>query len=132
MFASGKLNKFVKFCIVGLTGVVVNLGILYGLTTAGLYYLISGAIAIEASVLANFFLNRAWTFKEESKNVTFKNAIFKDHVTRFIGIILNFVCLYVFTEFLHVYYLISMTIGIAVSTFWNFIGNSRWVWKTKP
>lgn len=132
MFASGKLNKFIKFCIVGLIGTIVNLGILYGLTTLGLYYLISGAIAIEASVLANFFLNRAWTFKEESIHVTFKNAIFKDHVTRFIGIILNFVCLFVFTEFFNMYYIISMIIGIAVSTLWNFIGNSRWVWKSRP
>ena len=127
---SGKMSKFVKFCLVGLSGVVVNLGLLYFFTTYGLYYLFSGLIAIEASILTNFFLNRAWTFKKEAKNVGLIKALFLDHVTRSIGIIINMVCLYIFTEYFNFYYIISMAIGIIFSTLWNFVGNTKWVWKS--
>lgn len=131
LWASGKLMKLIKFCIVGLFGVGVNLGILYFLTNLGLYYMISGAISIEISLLANFFLNRAWTFKEEAKYVSIKNAIVKDHITRAIGILIQFASLYVFTELFNMYYILSMTVGIIISTIWNFVGNSIWVWKSE-
>ena len=131
LWASGKLTKLIKFCMVGLLGVGVNLGILYFLTSLGLYYMISGAISIEISLLTNFFLNRAWTFKEEAKYVSMKNAIAKDHITRAIGILIQFASLYVFTELFNMYYILSMTIGIIISTIWNFVGNSRWVWKSE-
>jgi len=131
LWVTGKLVKFCKFCIVGLIGVGVNLGFLYILTNAGLYYMISGAISLEASVLANFFFNRAWTFKEEAKQVNVGEAILKDHATRFAGVLINYACLYVFTEIFDIYYVLSMTIGIAIATMWNFIGNALWVWKTK-
>lgn len=129
LWISGKLTKLIQFCFVGLIGVIVNLGVLYFLTTAGLYYMISGIISIELSVLANFFLNRAWTFKEEAKYVSLENAIIKDHATRFIGILINYAALYIFTAMFNIYYMISMLIGIIISTLWNFIGNSMWVWK---
>ncbi len=131
LWVSGKFIKIIKFCIVGILGVFVNLGILYLLTAIGLYYLISGAISIEISVLTNFFLNRAWTFKEEAKHVDIKKSIIKDHATRFIGIVINFLSLYIFTEILEMFYILSMLIGIILSTIWNFIGNSKWVWKYK-
>jgi dolichol-phosphate mannosyltransferase len=129
LWASGKLIKLLKFCFVGFLGVGVNLGILYFLTNAGLHYMISGAISIEASLLANFFLNRAWTFKDEAKHVEIKKAIVRDHATRFIGIFFNYASLYIFTELFSIYYILSMLIGIILSTIWNFIGNTKWVWK---
>ena len=131
LWVTGKLVKFCKFCIVGLVGVGVNLGILYILTNEGLYYMYSGAISLEASVLANFFFNRVWTFREEAKQVNLVEAIVKDHATRFAGVLINYACLYVFTEIFNIYYMLSMAIGITIATMWNFIGNALWVWKTK-
>ncbi len=131
LWSSGKLIKLLKFCFVGFLGIGVNLGILYFLTNAGLHYMISGAFSIEASVLANFFLNKTWTFKEEAKHVRFREAIVKDHATRFIGILINYASLYIFTEIFNIYYIISMLIGIIFSTLWNFMGNIKWVWKNK-
>jgi len=131
LWSTGKLIKLIKFCFVGFLGIGVNLGILYFLTNAGLHYMISGAISIETSVLANFFLNKTWTFKEESKHVRLREAIVKDHATRFIGILINYVSLYIFTEVFNIYYIISMLIGIIISTLWNFTGNMKWVWKSE-
>jgi dolichol-phosphate mannosyltransferase len=130
LWISGKLIKFCKFCIVGLVGVAVNLGVLYFLTNAGLYYMISGAIALELSVLSNFFLNRTWTFKKEAKDTKIGTSIIKDHATRFAGVIINYACLFIFTEILNTFYITSMAIGIVIATIWNFTGNTLWVWKS--
>jgi dolichol-phosphate mannosyltransferase len=125
--ASGKLTKLISFCCVGLIGVFVNFGVLYFFRSAGLYF-ISSIISIEASVLTNFFLNRAWTFKEEAKFVSIESALIKDHATRFFGILLYYVCIFTLTIIFHMF-MISVLIGIIISTLWNFIGNTMWVWK---
>ena len=56
--------RFIKFNIVGLTGVFVNEGILMLLTSLGLYYIYSSIVAIEISIISNFLLNDIWTFKD--------------------------------------------------------------------
>ena len=62
------LLKFLKFLFVGAIGIVINEGLLYLLTgKAHMYYLLSGMVSIEASILSNFFLNDIWTFKDKRK-----------------------------------------------------------------
>ncbi len=127
---SGTLTKLGIFCIVGLIGVAVNLAAVYLLTEAGVYYLVSGAIAIELSLLTNFFLNRSWTFKAEAQNVGLPTALARDHVTRSVGIAINLGCLYLLTELAGLFYMVSMLIGIGLATLWNYLGNVRWVWAS--
>ena len=126
---SGKLKKFISFCCVGLIGVLVNLSFLNLFLSVGLPPEISGIISIEVSVLANFFLNRAWTFKEEAKNVSLESAIIKDHATRFFGSLLTYIFYIILFAVFHMNPMNSMLIGIIIATIWNFIGNSMWVWK---
>ncbi len=57
-------RSFLKFCLVGALGFLVNTGLLWILTDGvGLYYVLSSAISIEASILFNFSLNDTWTFR---------------------------------------------------------------------
>jgi len=57
------LNQYLKYCIVGGTGVVINFSILYSLTTfLDIHYLISNIFAIGTAMTSNFILNRNWTF----------------------------------------------------------------------
>ena len=55
-------STFLKFCLVGLSGVVVNLGSFHLLLELGVHKYIASPIAIEISVISNFFLNNYWTF----------------------------------------------------------------------
>ena len=72
----GGLSLFAKhavqYYIVGASGVLVNLGILYLLTDiGGFWYVASQIIAISVSITTNFFFNRYWTFGshvEDKKN----------------------------------------------------------------
>ena len=55
-------GAFWRFCAVGASGVLVNLGALAALTGAGVVSTLASALAIELSILSNFALNDRWTF----------------------------------------------------------------------
>jgi len=60
-------RRFAKFCIVGLTGVIINLGILYILKESFGFLYFASIIAIELSIISNFILNDIWTFNDKRK-----------------------------------------------------------------
>ena len=121
-----KADVLIEDSIVGAIGAVINLAILYLLTDLyGLYYLISGAISIELTILSNFFINRAWTF---TKKDLLLERLLKDHITRISGVIVKLFCLFALTEF-GLYHIYSMAIGIAFGMFFNYAGNTLWVWR---
>lgn len=129
---TGEIFRFLKFCVVGAAGVIVNLTTLYLLTTSGLFYLASGAVGIEMGLLTNFFLNKAWTFRDRGVEglKPILNALGRDHLVRSGGALLNILLLWILTDFLGLYYLLSQLIGIGIATSWNFMGNKWWTWNT--
>jgi dolichol-phosphate mannosyltransferase len=128
---SGELHRFLRFCAVGGAGAILNLFVLYVLTELGVFYLLSGFIAIEAGLLSNFGLNRVWTFKDRgAKELRFLlTALYRDHAVRFVGILLNLMILWLLTSIFGLYYLLSQVVGIAVAMFWNYGGNQWWTWE---
>ena len=123
--------RFLKFCVVGLSGVLVNMGLLYALTElCGLFYLISSFIAIECSFISNFLFNEFWTWRGiGAPSVSEGLKRFgKFHVVYGIGLAVNISLLYVITEYLGVYYILSNLIAIAIATLWNFWWSAKWTW----
>jgi dolichol-phosphate mannosyltransferase len=60
-------RTFIKFCMVGATGVVVNLGAFSALLAWGANPYAASPLAVEVSILWNFLLNNAWTFRYRPK-----------------------------------------------------------------
>ena len=58
---------FIRFAIVGASGVLVNLLTLTLLLTYGMNKYLASPIAIEVSIVSNFLLNNYWTFREREK-----------------------------------------------------------------
>jgi len=56
-------KTFIKFAIVGASGVLVNLGFFTLFLLAGMNKYIASPIAIELSIVSNFLLNNYWTFR---------------------------------------------------------------------
>lgn len=56
-------RTFIKFCIVGASGLVVNLGVFSLLLAADVNKFVASPIAIEVSIVGNFLLNNYWTFR---------------------------------------------------------------------
>lgn len=127
----GAFGLIAKFCLVGGLGVLVNLAVLTLLTEFGLYYVISGALGIEAGVLWSFTFNKLWTYRHLDisgiKDVSF--ALGRDHLVRSGGMLLNLFVLWFLTERFGIHYLLSQVIGIGLATTWNFVGNQWWTWQ---
>jgi len=119
---------FGKFAIVGLSGVVVNQGCLMLLMSlAGLGLKWAGAIAIELSILNNFFLNNSWTWKDRRRH-RFINRFIRYHVVALISGISNYVILLVLNnEGLH--YSVANLIGIGAAMVLNFFLNHFWTFE---
>ncbi len=56
--------RFLKFCLVGFSGVFVNMAVFSLLDQKGFYYVLAAVIAFLAAVSNNFFWNNSWTFKD--------------------------------------------------------------------
>lgn len=124
-------HRPIKFGVVGASGVVVNMGLLYLLTKfAGLYYLFSAVFAIEASILSNFFLNEIWTFADKGRAGVkhFFTRMVKCNAVYLFGVALNLATLWTLTEFAGLYYLLSNFIGILFGFAWNYVANKHWTW----
>ncbi|MCD6567779.1 MAG: glycosyltransferase family 2 protein [Dehalococcoidia bacterium] len=132
MRRKGELLRFAKFCLVGLSGVFVNMGLLWLLTeVAGLFYLLSAAISIETSVLTNFTLNDLFTFHDRRSSgiKPLLKRLGKFNLVSLGGVGINMAILWLLTEHLGLYYLLSNLCGIAVATLWNYSVNTMWTWK---
>ena len=79
-----------KFAFIGATGSILNLGILYILTNYILiWYIISAIIAVECSILWNFYLNTKITFKYRfsNKSEVFA-AVFRYHLSSLASLVI--------------------------------------------
>jgi dolichol-phosphate mannosyltransferase len=131
---TGELVRFLKFSIVGGSGVLVNMGILTLFTTAGLGYLSSGVFAVETAIVTNFLLNEFWTFSDFSK----KQSGLIRRGMRFLkfnlfcagGAVINLGILWSLTEFGGLHYLLSNLIGIVAATLWNYGMNANITWES--
>lgn len=129
---SGELWRFFKFIFVGLTGVGVNLGLLWLLTEkTKLFDVASSAVAIEVSIIWNFILNNAFTFSDRNEPgfLAFVKRLLKFNFVSLAGAAINLGLFWVFKNPLHIYYLLAQALGIVVATLWNYVLNMIWTWR---
>ncbi|BDG05385.1 GtrA family protein [Anaeromyxobacter oryzae] len=88
--ASAHSARLARFALVGLTGVAVNLGVLHALA-AGLRVpeIAASALAIEASIVSNFLLNDAFTFRDRRGGGGVARRLLRYHVVSAIGVALQ-------------------------------------------
>jgi dolichol-phosphate mannosyltransferase len=130
MARTGELKRFLKFIAVGLSGVVVNEGVLWLLTEfASLPYYVSAIFGIEASIITNFVLNDTFTFTDRRAGQSFLSRLLKFNLTCLAGAGIQYGLLLLFTSVAGVPYLISNLIGIIVAFLWNYFVNSLWTWR---
>jgi dolichol-phosphate mannosyltransferase len=131
---TGELKRFLKFSVVGGSGVFVNMGMLTLLTSAGLGYLPGGVFAVETAIVTNFLLNEFWTFSDFAK----KQSGLVRRVMRFVkfnlfcagGAVINLGILWALTEFGGLHYLLSNLVGIIAATLWNYGMNANITWES--
>ena len=123
----------IRFAFVGASGAVINLLILWILTDFGhLFYLLSALIAIEISILWNFFFNTKLTFNYKFENMSFfLDSAIKYHMTSFVGILINLSVLLSLTELININYIISEIIAILLAFGVNYILSINYIWRER-
>ena len=123
------ITEFFKFAFVGLIGTIINLAVLYVFTEfLGIYYLFSAVVAFILAGSNNFILNKIWTFKERIKDKILSKYI-KFFFISIVALSVNLFFLYIFTEFLGIYYMISQILAIGIALTINFLGNKIWTFR---
>ncbi len=131
----GGTIRFIKFCLVGASGTLVYLGLLSLFTEVfGLFYIISAAISYETSIITNFALNDIWTFRDRRspgmKSILYRGLKF--NLVSIGGLGIHMAILWLFTEVVGLFYLLSAIFAIAGAMLWNFTINILWTWRAKP
>jgi putative flippase GtrA len=134
-------KRFMKFGIVGASGVVVNLGVLY-LCQEFLFTVIQSqnmrlnaslVVAILFATVNNFFWNRAWTWRDRyhhsDKHLLLHFGQYA--LACWVGIALQVLLTKLFVIYL--YYLIANASAIVLASVFNFVVNNFWTFRShKP
>ncbi|MFM7576423.1 MAG: glycosyltransferase, partial [Microcystaceae cyanobacterium] len=129
-------SKFIQFCVVGGTGVVVDMAVLFLLhdpTMLALPLTRSKILAAEMAILNNFLWNDLWTFREISRRQPGKRQrikrLIKFNLICLAGLILNVIVLNILVNFLHFNHYLANLLAIALVTVWNFWFNLKLSWR---
>ncbi|MFZ3171631.1 MAG: glycosyltransferase family 2 protein [Carboxydocellales bacterium] len=121
-------SRFWKFCLVGFSGVVVNLSIYTCLVIVlRANVVLSGVLSAFIAMFSNFILNDRFTWKNNSCQPIWVR-LSKFYVYCSIGIFINSSVLTILYGYAHLNYLLANLLGITTATAWNFTANQRWTW----
>lgn len=130
------INRFVRFAIVGLSGVVVDMGVLFLLSdpsTLGWGLTRSKLIAAELAIINNFVWNDSWTFGDiASHQQGFRHRLqrfAKFQLVCLAGLVLNTVLLNLQFNLLGINRYLANAIAIGAVTGWNFWLNFKLSWR---
>jgi len=116
------LWKFLKFCIVGSSGMVVDFGTTWLLKEkVKINKYIANSTGFILAATSNYLLNRFWTFHSENSKIATEYISFV--LISLFGLGINNLVVYLLTEKLKFNFYISKLFAIGVVTLWNFSMN---------
>jgi len=136
-----RVRQFAKFCVVGLSGVVVDMALLHLLADPrclGWNVSLSKACSAEAAMLSNFLLNEVWTFRGFGRAGGARAVaarLVKFQLICGVGIGLAVVLLNLFYRNLGLNLYVANLLVIGLVTVWNFSMNAFFNWgveRKKP
>ena len=124
---------FIKFCVVGLLGVFVNLVGFSLLIHYGMNKYLASPIAIEISIITNFLFNNVWTFSGRIVEDKFHMKGLKFNIVSFVALGISYlVFVLLCISFPKVDPRIHQAIGIVPATFVNYFFNTYWTFRHSP
>lgn len=122
-----------RYTLVGGTAFIADIGLLYLLTEyLHIHYLVSASLSFIVGLLINYTISTYWVFDRESSIVTNKSLEFLFFsLIGVIGIGLNDILIWVFTEFVGIYYILSKIITAVLIYLWNFLARKYFIFNKK-
>jgi len=127
---SGFFFKFLRFGLVGLSGVVVDFGVTWlGKERLGLHKYIANSLGFSTATVSNYFLNKYWTFQSAGQQGMFVEFS-KFAGFAVVGLLINNAVLFVLHGKLKLNFYLSKLIAIGIVSIWNFLGNYLYTFST--
>jgi len=115
------LLRFLKFGIVGFSGMVIDFSITWLFKEKlKIHRYIASSTGFIVAATSNYFLNRIWTFESSDPRILMQYGSFV--FISVIGLGINNLFLYLFEKKLQFY--IAKLFAIGVTMIWNFLANN--------
>jgi putative flippase GtrA len=116
------IQKFIKFGIVGFSGLFVDFGITYlGKEKLNLDKFVSNSIGFCTASASNYIFNRIWTFQSTNPQIFVEFGEF--FIIALFGLSINTLILWILNQKYKINFYFSKLIAIGVVTIWNFGAN---------
>ena len=123
-------KTFIKFLLVGASGVVVNLGAFTILLGLGMNKFVASPIAIEISIISNFMLNNYWTFRRRQTRDRTRIKGLKFNIVSMIALAVSYSTFIVSAWAAPTWPpQVHQAIGIVPALFVNYFLNSYWTFR---
>ena len=116
------LMKFLKFSVVGFSGMFVNFGITYickELLRWNKYVI--NIIGFVVAATTNYFLNRLWTFQSANPQIGTEYA--KYFAISLVGLGIDTLTVWLLNDKLKCNFYLSKVFAVGAATLWNFFAN---------
>jgi dolichol-phosphate mannosyltransferase len=122
---------FVRFCIVGGTGFVINFVILTLLNKIlNFPVFTSQLIGAEIALFSNFMLHHHWTYKNNNVQKDIGRLLIEFHVSTWPAILGSAAMVTAGEKLLHLDSLLALTLSSAIALLWNFSWSKYVIWRS--
>ena len=119
--STNRTVEIFRYLVSGIVAFGVDTTILYALTE---YYLLSSIISFCVGLLVSYMLNVIWVFNDRKiVNRKLEFSIFL--IISLVGLVMNSLCMWLFTSVLLAYYLYSKIISSLLVFSWNYMAKKK-------
>ena len=116
------IERFLKFCLVGGSGVVVDFGVTYlAKEFLKLNKYVANSLGFICAATSNYILNRTWTFGNNDPDIVMQ--YFRFFGFSLIGLVINNLVIYLLHGRVKWNFYVVKLIATCIVTFWNFSMN---------
>jgi dolichol-phosphate mannosyltransferase len=127
------LETLLKFSVVGISGVFVNLGIFSLLLHLNINKFIASPVAIEFSIISNFIFNNFWTFKHRKTKDRIRIKGLKFNLVSILSLIVSYgTFIMLGLLFPQSSPVLNQFIGIGPAMIVNYFCNTYWTFREQP
>lgn len=114
--------KFLKFCIVGFSGMIIDFGTTWLLKEKiKINKYIANSTGFTLAASSNYLLNRFWTFHSINPRIATEYGSFI--LISLVGLAINNLIIFLLNEKIRINFYLSKLFAIGVVTVWNFFMN---------
>ena len=127
-------NQFIRFALVGGSGVFVNLAVY----SASIYllhfhYLLAATFSFLVAMTNNFILNLRWTFKTHNQGIkAIRDQYLRYAMVTMVSYGINMAALWLLVDLWLWHKISAQLAAIFITTLSNFLGSKLWAFKLNP